>query len=209
MHQDKPLPGVRVLITSNSEAAQHQSFSGFTGPDEIAQFANLPSGDYWIEASLLGIDAGYECFHITASPSRKSKNSRRYEWGDMAPAFRKAAGPLVYSKPGTGGSPLDNLLRRVKVPIAEAKLEIRQPISGTCYDSVSGENGYFTFEEIPDGIYVLHIEVGPSASAEPYSTDVLIQLGQTARAGPLLLVRRDAGAGSCGGISLEIESRPN
>jgi hypothetical protein len=35
-HEDKPLPGVSVRITGNSEVAGHQSFSGLTSADGTA-----------------------------------------------------------------------------------------------------------------------------------------------------------------------------
>ncbi len=109
-HQDKPLPGVRVQITSNSDVAGHQSFSEQTGVDGTAHFANLPTGDYWIKADLLGIGAGYECFHINSTASRKAKKSRRYEWGDEAVSAAQAAGRLVDSQPSKGGNVLTESL---------------------------------------------------------------------------------------------------
>src|SRR5690242_1174373 len=136
-HQDKPLPGVSVEISGNSDLAGHQSFSELTSVDGAARFANLPPGDYWINVDLLGIGAGYECFHINSSPSKKAKKTRRYEWGDMAPAIRQAVGRLVDSQPGKGGTPLENLLHRVDVPIAGARLELRRPMMGTVFTTVS------------------------------------------------------------------------
>jgi hypothetical protein len=157
-HEDKPLPGVSVQITGNSDVAGHQSFSELTGADGTAHFASLPPGDYWIKADLLGIEARYECFHINSFASRKAKKTRRYEWGDMAPAFRQAVGRMVDSQPGKGGNSLQNLLHRVDVPIAEAKLELRGPIVGAVYTAVSDANGHFAFDQVPNRVYVLHIE---------------------------------------------------
>src|SRR5713101_9173205 len=77
-HQDKRLPGVSVQITGNSDVAGHQSFLELTGADGTAHFASLPPGDYWIKVDLLGIEAGYECFHINSFASRKAKKTRRY-----------------------------------------------------------------------------------------------------------------------------------
>jgi len=209
-HQDKSLPGVSVQITGNSDVAGHQSFSELTGVDGIAHFASVPPGDYWIKADLLGIEAGYECFHINSFASRKAKKSRRYEWGDMAPAIRQAAGRLVDSQPGKGGNPLENLLRRVDVPIADARLELRQPFIGTIYTTVSDANGHFAFDRVPEGTYVLHIEAGTASGERSFdSTDLLIQLSITAKQSTLLLARREAGGGSCGGTSLEIKHTPN
>jgi len=209
-HQDKPLPGVSVQITGNSEVPGHQSFSELTGVDGTAHFASLPPGDHWIEADLLGIEAAYECFHINSFASKKAKKNRRYEWGDMAPAIRQAVGRLVDSQPGNGGNPLENLLHRVDVPIAGARLELRQPFMGTAYATVSDANGHFAFDRVPEGTYVLHIEAGAAPGGRSFdSTDLLIQLNITAKQGALLLARREAGGGSCGGTSLEIKDTPN
>ena len=209
-HRDKPLPGVRVQITGNSDVAGHQSFSEQTGVDGTAHFANLPPGDYWINADLLGITAAYECFHINSSASRKAKKSRRYEWGDEAAAVRQAVGRLVDSQPGKGGNPLENLVHRVDVPIVKVRLELRRPGIGTVYTTVSDANGHFTFAEVPDGTYVLHIDAGSVPGNRPFdATDLLVQLSDTAKRSTLLLSRREPGGGSCGGTSLEIEDNPN
>ena len=63
-------------------------------------------GDYWLDASFLGVNAAYFCFHVSERPSRKAKRRMRYDWGDLAPATRQLAGKLVDSQPGTGESPI-------------------------------------------------------------------------------------------------------
>jgi len=209
-HQGKPLPGASVQITGNSEGSSHQSFSGLTSSDGTADFANLPPGDYWIKADLLGIEAGYECFHINSSASRKAKKRRRYEWGDDALAATQAVGRLVDSQPGKGGNPLQNLLHRVDVPIAEAHMELRQPVTGRVSTTVSDANGHFAFDRVPIGTYVLHIDAGTAPGNRPFdATDLLVRLSNTAKRSTLLLSRREPGGGSCGGTSLEIENAPN
>ena len=209
-HQDKPLPGVSVEITGNSEVAGHQSFSGLTGVDGTAHFANLPPGDYWIKADLLGIAAGYECFHVNSSASRKAKKSRRYEWGDEASAVRQAVGRLVDSQPGKGDNALQNLLHRVDVPIVKANMELRQAVTGKVYTTASDANGHFAFDRVPDGTYVLHIDAGTASENRPFdATDLLVRFTNSAKRSTLLLSRREPGGGSCGGTSLEIEDTQN
>jgi hypothetical protein len=209
-HHSKPLLGVSVQITGNSEGAGYQSFAELTKSDGTAHFTHIPPGDYWIKADLLGIAAGYECFHINSSASRKAKKSRRYEWGDEAPAVRQAVGRLLDSQPGKGGTPLQNLLHRVDVPIAEAKLELRQPVSGAVYTTASDANGHFAFDRVPDGTYVLHIEAGAAPGILAIdATDLLVQFSGTAKRSTLLLSRREPGGGSCGGTSLEVEDAPS
>jgi hypothetical protein len=209
-HEGKPLPGVTVQITGNSGEGNHQSFSGLTNSDGTAHFTNLSAGDYWIQADLLGINAAYECFHINSSASRRAKKSRHYEWGDEPPAVRQAVGRLVDSQPGKGGNPLENLLHRIDVPIVEARLELRQPVMGTVYTTLSDANGHFAFERVPDGVYVLHIEAGETPENRSLdATDLLVRLSDRAKRSTLRLSRREAGGGSCGGTSLEIEDAPN
>ena len=209
IHQDKPLPGVSIEITGNSNVGGHQSFSGLTSLDGTAHFRNLPPGDYRIKADLLGIQAGYECFHINSSPGRKAKRNRRYEWGNEATAARQAVGRLVDSQPGTGGNPLENLLHRVNVPIADARLELRQPVIGAVYKTVSDANGHFIFEGVPDGIYVLHIDAGTAPGNRSFdASDLLVRFSDTAKRNTLLLSRREPSGGSCGGTSLQIEDAP-
>jgi hypothetical protein len=205
-HQGKPLPRVSVQVTGNSENGDHREFSQSTGSDGRAHFSNLPPGDYWIKADLLGIGAGYECFHINASASKHAKKNRTYDWGDDAVSVAQAVGRLVDSQPGQGPSPLQNLLHRVEVPIQNAKLELRKPISDTRYATVSDAKGHLAFGHVPSGIYVLHIEPGPSAGKQPLDvTDLLVEFSESAKRSSLLLMQKDAGGGSCGGMSLEVE----
>lgn len=205
-HQDKPLRGVSVQIARTSDVAGHQSFLELTGADGGAHFANLPPGDYWMEAKLLGITAGYECFHINSSASRNAEKSRRYSWGDEAPAVRQAAGRLVDSRPGKGGNPLENLFQRVNVPIPEARLELRRPVIGTVYATVSDASGHFTFDRVPVGTYVLHINAGTAPGDRAFdAADLLVRFSEAAKLGTLLLTRSEPVGGSCGGTSLQIE----
>jgi hypothetical protein len=88
---------------------------------------------------------------------------------------------LVDSQPGKGGNALQNLLHRVNVPIAEAKMELRQPVTGMAYATVSDANGHFAFDHIPNGIYVLHIDAGTAPGNQPFdATDLLVRFSDTA-----------------------------
>jgi hypothetical protein len=205
-HQGKPLPRVSVQVTGNPENGERREFSELTGSDGRAYFSNLPPGDYWIKAELLGIGAGYECFHVNASASKNAKNNRRYDWGDEAVSVAQAVGRLVDSQPGQGPNPLQNLLHRVKVPIPNAKMELRKPINDTTYTTVSDANGHFAFEHVPNGIYVLRIDAGPNAEKQPFdATDLLIRFSDKAKRSTLLLTQEHPDGGSCGGTSLEVE----
>lgn len=71
-----------VKVTADGEIR----FSGLTAADGVVHIANLPPGEYWLDADFLRIDAGSECFHISAHTSRKAGHRANYEWGDLAPA---------------------------------------------------------------------------------------------------------------------------
>lgn len=198
-HRGKPIGGVRVEIMANGE----RKLSVATGPDGNARITSLSPGEYWLDTDLLGISAGSQCFHIASRSSLRAKKRIAYDWGDLAPGFRRAAGRLIDSEPGKGGSPIWNMIHRVEVPIRGAHLKLQDPIDGTTREATSAEDGSFSFDGMPRGTYVLHAEGGQS-DRDYESTDQLIRIGPTAKRDTLLLVRRDAGGGSCGGTSLEL-----
>lgn len=206
-HGDKPLQGVSVRVSSAAGGNVNNLFSGVTAADGSVRVVNLPPGEYWLNAELLGIVAGTECFHVDPRPTRKAKKKVSYDWGDLAPATRQVAGRLIDSQPGHGGTPIWNQLHRVDTPISEARLRLQDPLTGAVYSTLSDSDGHFSFGSIPNGIYVLHIEGGTAPSGRGFdSSDHLIRLSDTdtAKGDMLLLSHRDAGAGSCGGTYLEL-----
>ena len=200
-HAGKPLSGVAVQIAGKSS----EVFSGETSMDGTVSIS-LPPGEYWLEAKLLGISAAHDCFHIKEQSSRKARRNLAYDWGDEAPATQRIAGKLIDSQPGSGGNPLWNILHRVDVPISGASLKLQNPTTGNIYTTTSGSDGQFTFDPIPNGTYILHIEGGAAGDRGYDSTDLLIALAPHARRNSLLLTRRDDSAGSCGGTSLELQN---
>lgn len=206
-HGGKPLPGVSVRITGSTEQKINELFFRLTAADGTVRVADLPPGEYWLNAELLGITAVFHCFHVNSRTSRKAKKKVNYEWGDEAPATRQIAGRLIDSQPGQGGTPLWNLLHRVEVPISEARMKLQNPLTGAVHNTVSDANGHFSFDGVPSGTYVIHIEGGTTLNGRDYdSTDQLIQLSETAKSDSLLLKRREASAGSCGGTHLELQN---
>jgi hypothetical protein len=199
-HAGKPLKGVAVHVRGNGK-----EFTLFTTSEGDVRIADLPSGLYWLDAQFLGIGAAYECFHVADRPTRKAKRKLTYDWGDEAPATQRIAGRLTASQPNSSGSPLWNALHRVEVPIVGANLRLREPTNGAIYTTTSGNQGDFTFEAIPAGIYVLHIEGGNAGDRGYDATDQLIELSAQASRSTLLLTRREAGGGSCGGTPLELQ----
>lgn len=205
-HADKPLPGATVEITGPQGTNDAKRFIVTTDKDGVAHVLNLAPGDYWLNAEHLGIGAACHCFHVNENPSRKAKRNLAYDWGDLAPGTRRIAGRLVDSQPGKGGTPIWNLLHRVDVPIADTKLTLLNATGGAVYHTTSDANGAFAFDGIPMGTYVLHIDAGKAAADREYeASDHLIALGPTARRDSLLLKRREASGGSCGGTSLELQ----
>jgi len=205
-HADKPLPGATVEIKGPQGTSGAKAFTVTTDKDGIARFTNLAPGDYWLDAEYLDIGAAYHCFHVRERPSRKAKRNLAYDWGDLAPGTRRIAGKLLDSQPGKGGTPIWNLLHRVDVPIAAAKLTLQNATTRAVYHTTSDADGAFAFDGIPSGTYVLHIDAGKVEPDRDYeASDHLISLGSTAKGDSLLLKRREAGGGSCGGTRLELQ----
>jgi hypothetical protein len=199
-HAGKPLTGVAVQISGKGK-----QFTLLTSPEGEVSITDLPPGDYWLDAQLLGISAAYQCFHVADRPTRKAKGKLTYEWGDDAPATQRVAGRLIDSQNSKAGSPLWNLLHRTDVPIVGADLKLQDPTSGAIYATTSGSHGDFAFEAIPAGVYVLHIEGGSAGDRGYDATDQLIELNPQASRNTLLLTRREISGGSCGGTSLELQ----
>lgn len=199
-HEGRALQGVAVKVT---DAADKLRFSSVTPAMGSRLLVSLPPGDYWLDATFLGIGAAYQCFHVSAVPSRRAKRRMSYEWGDLAPATRHIAGQLTDSQNGNGGTLIWNITHRVDVPITAASLRLENPLTRQIYSAVSNQNGEFAFNEVPAGLYALHIEGG--GSGRDYdASDLLIRLSPSAKSDALHLIRREAGGGSCGGTYLEL-----
>jgi len=205
-HADKPVHGATIEITGPQDTSGAKRFTVTTDKDGIAHIANLAPGDYWLDAEYLNIGAAYYCFHVNEKPSRKAKRKLAYDWGDEAPGTRRIAGKLLDSQPGKGGTPIWNILHRVDVPIVAAKLTLQNATTRAVYHSTSDANGTFAFDGIPNGTFVLHIDAGKIEPDHDYeASDHLINLGSTAKRDSLLLKRKEASGGSCGGTSLVLQ----
>ena len=178
-------------------------FSGLTASDGVVDVATLASGEYWLNADLLGISAADQCFHVAQRASRKARRRATYEWGRFAAVTQRAAGRLVDAQAGTGGTPLWNLAHRTRVPISGSMLKLKNPFTGDVLATRSDVHGAFAFDHIPSGIYVLHVEGGSSNRAFD-GTIQLIRISSTATGDTLVLTRQDPGRGSCGGTFLEV-----
>lgn len=204
-HGGKPFRGVNVWVSANAEANAIRSFSGVTDTRGRVQVSSLPPGNYWLTAELLGVIAGMQCFHIASHSTRKAKKGISYSWGDLVPATRQVAGRLIESRPGKTDNPLWNLTHRINVPVREAALKIQSPFTGDVFVGTTDAGGRFSFHDVPQGTYVLHIEGGIAEEGHDWEpTDLLIALRDTAQKGALLLTRRDASGGSCGGTYLDL-----
>lgn len=203
-HDGKPLQGLTIRVTDSAATVR---FSGVTASNGMVRVASLPPGDYWLSADLLGVNAAYHCFHVAERASRRAKHRMVYEWGDLAPAFSRIAGTLIDSQPGTGDTPLWNLVHRVNVPVREARLKLQNPVTSAVFSTVSDQNGAFAIDSVPPATYVLHIEGGKSGR-DYDATDLLINLSPRATKDTIVLTRREASGGSCGGTSLELSNTP-
>jgi hypothetical protein len=201
-HDDKPLAGVSFHVVAKGA----DQFSGLTDEKGIIHVPKLQPGLYWLNGDLLGTGVAYTCFHVGEKPSRRAKAKLSYTWGDEAPGTSRIAGRLVDSQPGKGGTPIWNLVHRTEVPIVGAGLRLQDPITHAIYLASSDEDGRFSFEGVASGTYVLHIEGGAAGDRSYDETDQLIRLDDIAIRSSLVLKRRDAGGGSCGGTELDLQS---
>ena len=197
-HEGKPLPRVKIEIKTNLGAV---SFTGITDSAGKMTITNLSPGEYWLSAGLLGIGAAYHCFHVAEQPSGKAKRVMRYDWGDLGPGMRRVAGSLIDTQPGTGGTPLWNLIHPVTVPIAGAKLRLQNALTDEVFAATSDDHGDFGFDSVPNGTYVLHVEGGTTGRAyDP--TDLLMKVRSSGTRTAVALSRQELGATNCGDASL-------
>jgi hypothetical protein len=205
-HDGKPLGGVRIEIATYVTNAAKVSFAGETGIDGKAVISNLPPGEYWLAARLLGVQIADQCFHVARRASIGAKRAVRYQWGDLVPAVRRIAGTLVDSQPGTGESRVRDLIHRVNVPVDGAALRLENALTRESFGTVSDSGGNFAFDPVPDGTYVLHVEGGNTG--RPFDPeDLAIKVSGTATSDAIALTRRDAAGGSCGGTQLDLLPR--
>lgn len=197
-HQGKPLGGVRVDITGRLNTGQ------LTGPDGQARFTNLPAGDYWLRTDLLGISAGEQCFHVSDTRNRRAKHAIDYTWGDEPYATRQVSGVILDSQPGTGGNAIWNVTHRVRVPMVNVKLSLTNPVSRQALYDRSRADGSFSFDQVPEGVYVLHIERG-NVGREFSAANLLIRISMRSPREKLVLLRAETG---CGGETVEFDDRP-
>lgn len=197
-HDDKPLAGVTFDIVSKGA----KQFSGTTDEKGIVRIQTLPPGLYWLSGDMLGTGVVYTCFHVSGKPSKKARTDLTYTWGDDASATSRIAGRLLDSQPAKGGTPIWNLTHRVDVPITRATLTLRDPFTHAVYSTTSDQDGHFSFEGLPNGIYVLHLE-GSSPDGHTYDpSDLEIELTSGAKRGELLF---KGGPSGCGGNGIALD----
>lgn len=202
----RPIEGVTVEITRYVNGEPARVVSVLTNLKGRASVLGLSPGDYWLKAQKLGILAEYQCFHVDRAPSRKARRAVKYRWGDWAPSTARVAGALVDCQPGRGKNPVLNVIQCTQVPVVAARFRLTNPMTGATFTTASNENGSFAFASIPSGKYVLQVEGGKALDREYDGTDQLIKVTPNAKWDTLLLTRREATAGSCGGTSLEFRA---
>lgn len=206
VNDKRPLEGVSIEITRFADGNPQRVAFAMTDAEGKARVLGLSPGDYWLKAELLGITATDFCFHVNSAPSKKARRVAKYEWGDWAPSIAGVAGTLMDCQPAKGNNPVMNLVRCTQVPVVAARFELINPITRTTLSTLSDENGSFAFPHVPSGKYVLHVEGGKALTREYDETDQLIKVNPTAQPNTLLLIRRESGAGSCGGTDLEFRA---
>lgn len=197
-HNDRPLAGVDFHITAKGV----EQFSGVTDETGTVHVQNLTPGLYWLKGDILGTGVVETCFHVSTKPPKKAKAKLTYSWGDEAPATSRIAGRLVVSQPAKGGTPIWNLTHRVDVPLAGAGLKLHDPVSHAVYATASDKDGHFSFEALPSGTYVLHIEGGNADEFTYDPADSIIKLANGVNRAELLF---KGGPSGCGGNELALQ----
>jgi hypothetical protein len=190
-HDGRPLQGVEIEIKTNAPEASI-AFKGLTDSQGRATIVLSP-GEYWLDAELHGVSAAYQCFHVAAHWSIKAKRKLTYEWGDLAPSMRQIAGRVIESQAGTGGNLLWNLSHRVDVPINGVILQLNNAITGASFTTKSDDHGHFSFDPLPNGTYVLHIE--PGSTDLGASSDLVIKVSESATWNDVVLKRQESDCG--------------
>ena len=80
LHGDKPPPGGSVWVSGGAQRNVNKLFSGVTAVDGTVPVVDLPPGEYWLNARLLGMVAGTECFHVDPRSTRKAKKKELAVW---------------------------------------------------------------------------------------------------------------------------------
>ncbi len=200
-HDGKPLNGVDLEVSGNGIAAGTTIRAAQTGRDGRAMITGLPPGEYWLNVKMLGISATYHCFHVAQRPTSKAKRRVSYDWGDLAASVSHVSGKLVDPQPGTSGNPLWNLTHISDVPIAGARLTLRNAVTGETFATTSDEKGEFAFGILPSGTYVLHAE-GSRGGRGYEATDLLLKVSKTAKTSEVVLKRQEPSGTNCGDSSL-------
>jgi hypothetical protein len=152
----KPLAGVTVEIHQSNTDSPY--FTGLTDVGGKLVILKLAAGDYWISVKYLGISAGYHCFHVLRHSTLRAKSRLNYNWGDYGISMRSVRGNVQQSQPGTGGSPIWNLIHQTTGPIVGAKAQLQNAVTHQVLLSTSDAVGDFDFPAIPEGTYVLHFD---------------------------------------------------
>lgn len=83
-------------------------------------------------------------------------------------------------------------------------MQLESPTTGAVIRTTSDHAGGFSFDLIPDGVYVLHIGAGNISEGRDYeASDLLIALTRETNRNFLLLTASEI----CGGPSLELINR--
>ncbi|HEU0120938.1 MAG TPA: carboxypeptidase regulatory-like domain-containing protein [Bryobacteraceae bacterium] len=198
---DKALSGVTVRILAGGALVA----SVLSETDGIARVTGLTPGDYWLEAEKAGISAASFCFRVRSRWTPLATRNKRIEWGDFAIPLPRTVARFVDSQPGTEGTLLARLTKRVDVPIAGARISLLEPRSGKHYETTSSASGEFSFSGVADGTYVLQVSGG--TTGRPYdAAHILVRLEKIgSTASDWELVREDYGGGACSDHGIRIK----
>lgn len=191
-HAKKPLGGVTIdVYASDQNGESTLLLSGKSKADGTFVVADLRPGDYWLGVTLLGVRAaGSDCFYVTNRPSRKAKRVLQYSWGNSPLVVPQLAGKLMERQPPrTHDNP-------ASLPIARARLSLRNATSGSSYVTTSMEDGGFAFDAVPSGIYVLEVQYENMPNNDLRPDHIVIEINPNSHGALIALTRMQSEDGT-------------
>ena len=214
-HLGQPLPGVSVMIRAEDSDSNFNRFKGTTDHDGKVELPRVDPGRYWISVEFMGIRVSSECIRIMEHFSPFAESRLEFDWAPDPVMVSRVEGKLVDARPPEGEPP-PNFLARIKnreqlragavlLPITYANLRLQSVASRETYFAASDAKGTFSFEDIPDGSYVLRIEGGISFN-EYDPTEFVVRVDSSTDRRDLHLKTLYPDFGFCGYKGLMLDS---
>jgi hypothetical protein len=192
-HRDNPIAGIAVEVVAYESG--DRVFDGITDEHGTVFIHGLLLGRYFLTAAQAGIESGKGWIEVAAVPEAKRIDRFEFQWADWAYQTSRIAGTLSGLIPGNTGNELQDLIHPKQVTYSGVAMTLRNAFSDAEYRTVSDSTGFFIFDNVPDGIYVLTVDGGMmSIAARPADkTTLVVELTLTSNRNSLPLQLKDNG----------------